>query len=524
MHPLEKVLLSLPYQTSSLASFNRLSVWVQTCTDNHPKCSPGSRTALQPLPNRVIHIKGGSEEPHIKLINGTGKVGKYVCLSHRWGSGISGSPLRLLPSNKSSFEQGILWSSIPRTFQDVLLIVRALGIDFLWIDSLCIIQGDEDDWQREAAAMSHYYQNSWLTIAATISGDSNQGLYSFLNDFHSATELRESRFIRLSLEHPFPTQKWDIKKFPLLSRGWVYQERLLSPRVVHFTQDELIFECREGFYCGCGIYKSPGHNQVTPKFSYNQMLLEGGSENPERWHEIVSQYSHLSLTLVQDKLPAISGIAKQFESASRGELGAYLAGLWGKHIEINLLWYCTNRPRLFERPQPRSAPSWSWASVGGGVAFEKPANLHLSGQNTIKILGHEISPTGTDKFGQLQSGHLTVSGFIATGSIDYGSDEDRGIIWDEYKLHGISPIFVPDYSLRTEGNAFVPPGEIFFLMMGIDFSPTHKNAPFSLFLGLRCVNPGLNHFERIGIGYASKKQFDEDWMKAWAEERVITLV
>jgi len=310
----------------------------------------------------------------------------------------------------------------------------------------------------------------------------------------------------------------------LLSRGWVYQERLLPPRMVHFTLYELLFECREGFWCGCGIYKSPGHNQVTPKFTYNQMLLDGDSDNLEIWHEMVSEYSHLGLTHPQDKLPAISGIAKQLKSnsASSQELGEYLAGLWEANIEYDLLWYSADRVRLFKRPQPRSAPSWSWASVDGAVAFEKLTNLHRSGQYTIKFLGHEISPTGPDIFGQLRSGHLTISGFITKGSIDHISN--GGTIRDEVKHHGFSPIFVPDYSSGAAGDAYVPPGEIFFLMMGIHFNPTHEKAHFSLFLTLYCVNSALSHFERIGISYAPKKHFDEDWMKAWAEERVIILV
>lgn len=521
VHPLEKVLLDLPNHTSTLASFDQLSAWVQTCTQNHRKCGADVSTAL---PNWVLHINWGLEQPHVRLVNGTSKMGKYICLSHHWGSDPSAHPLRLLRSNKSEFEQGIPWSSIPRTFRDVLLVVRRLGIDFLWIDSLCIIQEDDDDWHREAAAMCQYYQSSWLTIAATISADSNQGLYSFMDSFHGAKELSGSIFIRASLEHPFPTQKWDIKRFPLLSRGWVYQERLLPPRVIQFTQGELIFECREGFWCGCGIYKSLEHNKVAPKFSYNQMLLQGGSSNPEIWHEIISEYSRHNLSFAKDKLPAISGIAKQLESSSKGKLGQYLAGLWEKNIKIDLLWYCTNRPRLCERPQPRSAPTWSWASVGGGVAFEKLTNLYISGQSTIEILGHEIMSTGPDNFGQLEWGHLTVSGFVATGSIDYRSNED--MIWTGIRFQGLSPrpTFVEDYSLQTLGDAFVPPGEIFFLMMGTDFIPTHENAPFSLFLCLRCVDRGLNYFERIGICYAPKRHFDEDWMKTWTQKRTITLV
>ncbi|KIM99164.1 hypothetical protein OIDMADRAFT_19992 [Oidiodendron maius Zn] len=85
-------------------------------------------------------------------------------------------------------------------------------------------------------------------------------------------------------------------------------------------------------------------------------------------------------------------------------------------------------------------------------------------------------------------------------------------------------MFTSDYNLRTPGEAFVQPGEISFLMTGIDVGAASREDRFSLFLGLRYIDPTLNHFERIGIGYAPKRLFDEDWTKAWAEERVITLV
>ena len=196
-------------------------------------------------------------------------MGKYVCLSYRWGPLGSALPL-LTKKNKSEFEQEIPWLSMPKTFKDVFILVRRLGIEFLWVDSLCILQDDLRDWYFEAAViMSDIYQKSWLTIAATGSKDSNNGLYSVLGSFHVPKELSKSIFIRQSLDHPFQSHSYSLKEFLLLSRGWVYQERLLPPIVVHFTQQELVFECREGFWCGCGIYKSHGEKAATLKFFYS---------------------------------------------------------------------------------------------------------------------------------------------------------------------------------------------------------------------------------------------------------------
>ena len=523
VHPMEKCLSNLSRQTWSLSCFDKLLAWCQTCTENHSRCGVQSDTVL---PNRVLYIKYDPEGLHVKLVEGTGKVGRYICLSHCWGILGATQPVRLTKENKPLFEKELPLLSMPQTFRDVLPLVRRLGISYLWIDSLCILQDDNYDWHREAAAMSSVYQNSWLTIAATASSNSNEGLYRVLDKYHYSTKLKEFRSIRLNLEHPFDGKPWGTKTFPLLSRGWVFQERLLPPRVVHFTQHELIFECREGFWCECGIYKSHGYNQTTPKLSYNQMITKVGPENSERWHDIVSEYSRLDLSFDKDRLPAISGIAKHLQSTSKQELGKYLAGLWEGSLEFDLLWYALHLPRVLNRPQPKSAPSWSWASVKGKIGYEKSTSLYRSGQHAMKVLGHNISPLGPDTFGELRFGHLIISGFVARGWITYYSREEPiGEVWYEVNIQGISPrvSFTQDYSLRTPGEAFVQPGEMSFLMMGIDVDAASREDRFSLFLGLRCIDPILNHFERIGIGYAPKGLFDEDWTKAWAEERVITL-
>lgn len=520
VHPMEKCLLNLPRQTWSLSCFDKLLAWCQTCTENHSRCGVQSDTVL---PNRVLYIKYGLEGLHVKLVEGTGKVGRYICLSHCWGILGATQPLRLTKKNKPLFEKELPLLSMPQTFRDVLPLVRRLGISYLWIDSLCILQDDNYDWHREAAAMSSVYQNSWLTIAATASSNSNEGLYRVLDKYHYSARLKELRSIRLNLEHPFDGKPWETKTFPLLSRGWAFQERLLPPRVVHFTQHELIFECREGFWCECGIYKTHGCNQTTPKLSYNQMITKVGLENSERWHDIVSEYSRLDLSFYKDRLPAISGIAKHLQSTSRQELGKYLAGLWEGSLEFDLLWYSSHL-RLLDRPQPKSAPSWSWAATKGRIGYEKSTSLYRSGQHAMKVLGHNISPLGPDTFGELRFGHLIISGFVARGWITYYFNDE--IAWTEVNIQGISPriMFTSDYNLRTPGEAFVQPGEISFLMTGIDVGAASREDRFSLFLGLRYIDPTLNHFERIGIGYAPKRLFDEDWTKAWAEERVITLV
>lgn len=169
----------------------------------------------------------------------------YVCLSHCWGGS---QPLRTLKSNLQLHKKSIPWSQIPRTFQDAITWTRMLGIKYIWIDSLCIIQDDNDDWEKESAQMMHIYQSSFLTLAASWSQGSDSGCFAdSMEDYpiYQLTALDQQSgihcnvFARKSLPHWFINTS-DRKEFPLLTRGWVFQERLLSPRFLHFGKGELI--------------------------------------------------------------------------------------------------------------------------------------------------------------------------------------------------------------------------------------------------------------------------------------------
>ena len=187
-----------------------------------------------------------------------------------------------------------------------------LGFEYLWIDSVCIIQDSEDDWRQEAAQMADVYANAFLTIAATHAKDGSSGLFSRIpSRFQSALipTLKETHFRRTWI-HP---QEADLtydstpaKETPLLTRAWVFQERQLSPRVLYFLSAEVAWECNGAVQCEC-----------TP-----------AALNPQRdnrytdWNQVMSAYSSLSLSFQKDKFPAIGGIARAFQGNGR-----YVAGI-----------------------------------------------------------------------------------------------------------------------------------------------------------------------------------------------------
>jgi hypothetical protein len=144
-----------------------------------------------------------------------------------------------------------------------------LGFRYIWIDSLCIIQDDAEDWEVQSALMSEIYQNAVLTLAATSSKGDNEGCCIRSSQRAHALEITLPEDVgtcRIAVRKPlnhFDAQTTDslIDHFPLLTRGWAFQERLLSPRVLHICESELVWECREASACECGGLgqeKSPG--------------------------------------------------------------------------------------------------------------------------------------------------------------------------------------------------------------------------------------------------------------------------
>lgn len=188
------------------------------------------------LSTRVLDV-GRYNGDVIKLcVPSSGQTARYICLSHCWGSM---SFIQTDIQNIADHMEGILWTVLTKTFQDAIQVCRKLGIQWLWIDSLCIIQDDTNDWDQESAKMASIYENSYLTIAATSSSDGNGGLLFPKNDYRfvhcSKNGSRYPIHVRcLAEEHLEPSWNTRLEAHPVLNRGWCYQERLLAPRVLHF--------------------------------------------------------------------------------------------------------------------------------------------------------------------------------------------------------------------------------------------------------------------------------------------------
>lgn len=179
----------------------------------------------------------------------------FATLSHVWGSGTVN--IKITSANLPAMRQNIDWLSLPRTIQDAVVMTRKLGIRYLWLDSLCILQakGENDadhaaDWRREAARFGGYYENSVVTIAETGAVDASEGLFLnrpglvFEAQPHSVDRISHSASLTPITIYPqTPTWSSEIKGAPLSQRGWAAQERLLSRRILHFARNCVLWEC-----------------------------------------------------------------------------------------------------------------------------------------------------------------------------------------------------------------------------------------------------------------------------------------
>lgn len=405
----------VPFRTiepaSSTGNYGLLREWLQTCQSNHEACcppswdNPGSKTAQESsvLPSRVIDLglMHDANRPPV-LLQTNGMSGQYVCLSHRWGKA---HVLRTEHSNVEEFQQGLPMAKMPTSFRDAMEVTRQLGFRYLWIDSLCIIQDDDDDWMRESKNMGNIFENSSFTIAAVDGLDpegDDRGLFLPRNMDpleiilalpHDKTPL--AMLSRRVFKKRTPTYVWKyrwleapqnrnsgsgldpntislrprlvslflrIKRSEWYRRGWVLQERLLSRRIIYYTKEKLYWSC----------FTSTGEEEggdPTCECRWRVPGAGGDQVNPlqvsSTWQTIVSDYVRCGLTYSKDRLVALRGVFGKIES-----LGIQIhAGILDDPTQPgnSLLWYTDQTPLLAFHDF--HAPSWSWACLDGAVSF-----------------------------------------------------------------------------------------------------------------------------------------------------------
>jgi hypothetical protein len=319
----------------------------------------------------------------------------------------------LLESNIDQFAISIPFSSLPKSFREAIEFTRNLGVGYLWIDALCIIQDSQEDWLHEALLMSSVYSNSYLNIAATSSKNGNGGLFVAQNPFLANPCMIEANWEGLPpgiyVCYDDSARRRRIDGGPLNKRAWVLQERLLAPRVVHFAYDQVWWECLCVRACESfpeGIREERNEISTDAATAMRRINVQSRKTLNQDWLAIVEKYTECGLSKKEDKLVALAGVAKAVQMLSNLPEEDYLAGLWKGDLARDLLWHVTSTGT---RPSGYQAPSWSWASVEGAVVFNNSGARSSDSPLAVEILDAYVDSGNKGPFGVLKGACLKVA-------------------------------------------------------------------------------------------------------------------
>lgn len=452
--PASKYILSRPYErdVKSQDSIRFANQCFRTCMESHPWCRtdqighlslsrgtkgvlPREKVNFSDIPTRLIDV-GTQDSPHLKLVEtaddevtlmeNVSEAG-FMALSYCWGGD---QPAKLLKANLQDYKKGINLPGLPKTLQEAVWVARTTGFRYLWIDSLCIRQDDEDgsgnnpDKDIELTRMASYYGRSTITLCAASAEKAVDGFLGMRKDatfdagpIRIQLRLKEGGEpignVYLVQESDFPPTE------PTTTRGWTLQESLLSRRILIFSQRQLYWSCLNSFG-GCGGSIVTLVDRTIPGV---QSLVEGiypaGSliDQPTwaQWGVLIADYTKRELGRDGDKLWAVSALAQHMVAVSktRGENPLYAAGLLVNQYEPGtwlpqLLWH----PDFIDsrRPSAYRAPSWSWASVDGHVkvpSWRRGLTEYAAVESWEVRLSVEAA-----RYGAIKGGHIVLTASV----------------------------------------------------------------------------------------------------------------
>lgn len=359
--------------------------WLKACqtrsSTNHKSC--GGTTPTQ-MPTRVVDI-GESPNDKTRLFVTNGCLGRYIALSYSWGNEVR-HQVKLERKTLETFQTEIPTPSMTLSHREALDIARNLGYRYIWIDALCIIQGDIEDWAREAVKIAHVYGNAEVTIVAGRSSDSREGFRKYkTTPSVPPCRISYSRTDTNGSVSELGTCLMGLRRSaaigPVEQRAWCFQEAMLSRRCIFYGEQQLQFKCQSQMICENGSHWrwAAGDNrrfELASQSVIDQNLTK--DEILQRWYELANEYCIREFWDPTDVFAALSGVASRFEQA----LGCrYLAGLWEGDLVRGLLWRSRrlmmgpHSSKLMKRPVASKgdlkgthisrAPSWSWLALEG---------------------------------------------------------------------------------------------------------------------------------------------------------------
>ncbi|KAI1127877.1 hypothetical protein F5Y10DRAFT_187913 [Nemania abortiva] len=444
--------------TWSLETLNNIRSWLMSCILSHGDCA-GPRQEDQ-LPLRLLDVMPSGlgclrpksnmspEEfsllslenlPQLRIVSSANLSPdtSYLTLSHRWGN-----PQSVLLNKENMFllhcdiSHYILECSEAAVFRHAIHVTRGLGLRYIWIDALCIMQDDKEEKDAEIMRMDAIYSNSTLNISAT-EGQISKGMnfdrnLLCLNPLRASVQISELRDMHLQV---FSDVCYLMESDGSLNRrGWVFQERILAPRVCHFTKNQVFWECNS-------LEASevlPQGNDTSSNYGYSSLRSPFPSslqEIKKRWYDLVDHYSGTFLTFPNDRLIAFSAVAKRFCLGMQLGPEQYLAGMWRDDLPVSMLWWQDMNDSgapITETNEMEKAPSWSWASLLVSTSSVVVGVDSL--EATAKILDVQVTPVSRNFFEGTSTCRLRLRGSICKCRRDFRD----GVPWINI---GPSPVF-----------------------------------------------------------------------------------
>jgi hypothetical protein len=331
----------------------------------------------------------------------------------------------------------IPYSNLPKTILDAFEVTRNLGLEYIWIDSLCIVQDDQPDKDRELPRMRRIYANSFVTISAASATSCYEGfLDPRPNDRsprHLSVRVDGARLGSVLVFNRRETMEFtDRRSQPINDRAWTLQEGWVAARLLVFAGMSVFWKCGQEGWQSWRPWYSTDEDGDSDSDSWTDSSAD---TNPEKdhtehawdrcsgyvvrkgffhqarqtWESIVENYTGRDLTVEGDKLPAISAIAETFAPFLGGG-SSYVAGLWRPHLVRDLLWYTAGRePRLTGH-----GPTWSWASNAGLIKFAHNHDLDWNIAASASVLDCSVVLASEGAtYGAVESGEVVIEGFVA---------------------------------------------------------------------------------------------------------------
>jgi hypothetical protein len=433
---------SKPVNTSpgSSESIGHIRRWIDRCNRKHDGCGTIRRRLHQKNPSRLIRVNGSNTDNITICVPDHDDPVDYAALSYCWGGD---QQSKTTSENLERRLRGFSLEELPSTMKDAVSITIGLGLQYIWVDAICIVQDDMDEKNREIEVMHQIYSGAYVTIAAARAEKATDG-------FLQSRQIAEIYGVVCQVKYrlsPAASAKsrrcflsanclWGTNDDPIDKRGWTFQERYQSFRTLDFGSKQTIWRCPRGYKVdGCGPLDSgpTSENRFTGTIAdspnednWNVLLSQGelgwaGDLNSflGKWQLLVQDYSERKLSERTDRLPAFAAMAKAFGFFLGLKPDQYLAGIWEFDICMQLKWRKGRDVSGIPRPDKDFKPTWSWAPFNGPVYFSHPRLPQ--DVDTLKFINCKVCKTSPDiTYGKVESAKLNVMGFLRESTYSHG--------------------------------------------------------------------------------------------------------